>query len=115
MKSYLKGVAVDQSIVTETVSVSEARQKFGELIKQVYLHRSRIVVEKGGIPVIALVSLPDLERWTRLDREREERYKILDEIHAKNADKSPEEVERDVAAEIGCPARDRRGTGYEYN
>jgi prevent-host-death family protein len=107
MKTHQKSITVDQSIVTETVPASEARQKFGELIKQVYLRRTRIVVEKAGIPVIALVSLPDLERWTRLDREREERFKILDEIHARNADKSPEEVEQDVATEVAALREER--------
>lgn len=78
-----------------------------ELIKQVYRRRSRVVVEKDGIPVIALVSLPDFERWIRLDEEREERFKILDEIHAKNTDKSPEEVESDVADEIAAVRKER--------
>src|SRR5436305_11571354 len=85
---------VDQPVSTQIVAASEARQKFGELIKQVYSRRSRVIVEKGGIPVIAMVALPDLERWTRMDQEREERFKVLEEIRARNADKTAEEVER---------------------
>ena len=98
------------SLPTEVVPASAARQKFGELIKQVYNRRSRIVVEKGGIPVMAMVSLSDLERWLRLDEEREERYRVLDEIHEKNADRSPEEVEQDVAAEIAAIREERRAS-----
>lgn len=93
---------VDQPILTQSIPASEARQKFGELIKQVYNRQYRVIVEKGGIPVIAMVALPDLERWTRLDREREERFRVLDEIQARNQEKSPEEVERDVAEEIAA-------------
>jgi hypothetical protein len=74
----------------------------------VHSRRSRVIVEKGGIPVIALVALPDLERWTRLDQEREERFKVLQEIRARNADKTAEEVERDVAEELAAMRRERR-------
>jgi prevent-host-death family protein len=99
---------MDQPVSTQIVPASEARQKFGELIKQVYSRRSRVIVEKGGIPVSALVALPDLERWTRMDEEREERFKVLEEIRARNADKTAEEVERDVAEELAAVRRDKR-------
>jgi prevent-host-death family protein len=99
---------VDQPVSTQIVPASEARQKFGELIKQVYSRRSRVIVEKGGIPVIAFVALPDLERWTRLDQERDERFQVLEEIRARNADKTAEEVERDVAEELAAVRRDKR-------
>jgi prevent-host-death family protein len=98
---------MDQTPSTQIVPASEARQKFGELIKQVYSRRSRVIVEKGGIPVIALVALPDLERWTRMDQERDDRFKVLEEIRARNADKTAEEVERDVAEELVALRRDK--------
>jgi len=99
---------VEEQVMIQTVPASEARQKFGELIKQVYNRQRRIIVEKAGIPVIALVALSDLERWTRLDREREKRFKVIDDIHARNSDKTPEEVERDVAEEIASLRREKR-------
>jgi hypothetical protein len=67
-----------------------------------------VLVEKSGIPVAAIVSAEDLERLTRLEAEREERFRVLDEIHAKNRDHDPEEVERDVAAEIAAMRREKR-------
>jgi prevent-host-death family protein len=99
---------VERDVATHTVPASEARQKLGELIKQVYSRRSRVIVEKGGIPVVALVALPDLERWLRLDRERDERFRVLEEIRARNADRSAEEVERDVAEELEAIRAERR-------
>ena len=62
---------MDEKIMTQTIPVSQARQKFGELINQVYKHQVRIIVEKSGIPVVALVSLPDLERWLRQEQPEE--------------------------------------------
>lgn len=88
--------------MTQTIPASEARQKFGALINQVYRHQCRIIVEKGGIPVIAFVALSDLERWTRLDQEREARFRVLNDLQARNQDKTPEEVEGDVAGEIAA-------------
>ncbi len=106
---------MEPKIMTQTIPASQARQKFGELIKEVYSRRSRVVVEKGGIPVIALVALSDLERWTRLDQEREERFKVLDEIRAKNADKTPEEVEADVTAAVEAVRQERYATRSKAN
>jgi prevent-host-death family protein len=98
----------ERQIVTQTMAASEARQNFGKLLKQVFNRQARIIVEKGGIPVAALVSLPDLERWSRLDQEREERFRYMDEIRAKNQAFAPEEVERDVAEEIEAMRKERR-------
>jgi prevent-host-death family protein len=100
-------------VPTQTIPASEARQKFGELIKLVYSRHARVIVEKGGIPVIALVSLADLERWERLDREREDRFRVIDEIRARNADRTPEEVERDVAQQIVAMHRAEREVGAD--
>jgi prevent-host-death family protein len=62
---------VGEQVMTQTVSVSQARQKLGELINQVYKQRLRIVVEKSGIPVAALVSPADLERWLQQEQTEE--------------------------------------------
>jgi prevent-host-death family protein len=53
----------------QTVPASLARQKLGELVNRVYRRQARIIVEKSGIPVAALVSLADLERCIRLSPE----------------------------------------------
>ncbi len=53
------------NIATQTIPISQARQRFGELVNRVYRRQVRIILEKSGIPVAALVSLADLERWMR--------------------------------------------------
>jgi hypothetical protein len=42
----------------------------------------------------------DLERWARLDRERDERFAVLDRMRAAIADVPPEEIEREVAKAV---------------
>ena len=62
---------MDKHITTQTIPVSQARQKLGELINQVYKRQVRIVVEKSGIPVVALVALADFERWLHQEQAEE--------------------------------------------
>jgi acetolactate synthase small subunit len=47
-----------------------------------------------------VVSLDDLERLERLDAERAERFKVVDEFRAAFADVSPEEIEREAAKAV---------------
>jgi hypothetical protein len=63
-------------------------------------HEARVVVEENGKPVSALVSPSDLEQLRRLDAYRADPWTVVDEIQAKNRDRRPEEVERDVAEAI---------------
>ena len=54
---------------TQTMKISEVKQ-LNRLINQVHRRETRVLVEKGGIPVAGFVSAEDLERLDRLDRER---------------------------------------------
>jgi prevent-host-death family protein len=92
----------------ETVRATEARQRWSQLLNRVFRRQARVIVEKSGIPVAALISAVDLEQLTRLEAERHERFKLLDEIRARNFDKEPAEVEQDVAEEIAAMRRERR-------
>jgi len=58
---------VNQKLLTKTLPATQVRQKFGECLKEVYRRQVRIIVEKDGIPVAALVSLADLERWNQAE------------------------------------------------
>ena len=46
----------------DTLSATEARIHFGEVIKRAYVGREHLVVEKGGIPVVVILSFPDYEQ-----------------------------------------------------
>ncbi len=81
---------------TETVTASEARQHFASLLNRVYRERTRVVVEKSGIPVAALVSTEDLKRLDQLDRDRAQRFAVIDEMRAAFKDVPPEELEREA-------------------
>lgn len=71
---------MDREPPTQTIASSEARAQWSNLINRVARRQTRVIVEKSGIPVAAIVSADDLERLQDLDRRRAERFRILDEI-----------------------------------
>jgi prevent-host-death family protein len=100
-----------QQPVTETMKISSVRAELNTLVNRVYRQETRVIVEKSGIPVAALVSTDDLERLTELDRERAERFRVLDELRAAFKDTPPEELEREAEralAEVRAEMRAER-------
>jgi len=93
---------------TQTMKISEVKQQLNRLVNQVYRHETRVMVEKSGIPVAGIVSAEDLRRLDRLDRERAERFNVLEEFAAGFADQSPEEIERETARAIAEVRAERR-------
>jgi prevent-host-death family protein len=97
---------------TETLNVSVARQNFSQLLNRVFRGETRVVVEKSGIPVAAIVSAADLERLNELDAKRVEADELFRRMRAAFADLSEEEIVRDVSrvvAEVRQTMRSRPG------
>jgi prevent-host-death family protein len=97
----------------KAMKLSEARSSFSSVVNEVYRRRERVVVEKSGIPVAAIVPVADLERLQRFDAEREERFKVLDEIRAAFADVDPDELEREADKAIAEVRRKARAARIE--
>jgi prevent-host-death family protein len=92
------------------MKISDVRGQFNALVNRVYRRETRVVVEKSGIPVAALVSLEDLARLKELDQAREEDFRILDEVREAFADVSPEELEREANRAVAEVRADRRAS-----
>jgi prevent-host-death family protein len=67
-------------LMTKTMKASVARQQFSKLLNEVFRGESRVIVEKSGIPVAAVISARDFELLARLEAERNEDFAILDEM-----------------------------------
>jgi prevent-host-death family protein len=93
---------------TQTMKISEVKQQLNRLVNQVYRRETRVMVEKSGIPVAGIVSAEDLERLERLDRERAERFKVLEEFGEAFKDVPVEELERETARAIAEVRAERR-------
>jgi prevent-host-death family protein len=96
------------SASTATMTMTDAKQQFSRVVNSVYRTHQRVLVEKGGIPVAAIVSTEDLERLNQLDAEWEEGFAVLDEIGAAFAGVDPEEIEREAAKALAEVRTERR-------
>lgn len=70
-------MALPKQRTTETMSVSEARRHFSDALDRVRQNDVRIVVQKSGIPVGAFVSMDDMRRLERMEKDRAERMEDL--------------------------------------
>jgi prevent-host-death family protein len=82
--------------MTQTLNVSDARKQFSTLINQVAKKETRVLVEKSGAPVAAIVSAEDLVRLQQFDEQRERDFAVLAEIGEAFKDVPPEEIEQEV-------------------
>ena len=66
----------ERESVTQTMKASQVRQEWSKLLNTVFRDKTRVVVEKSGIPVVAIVSAEDLKRLQQLEAQRAERFKV---------------------------------------
>ena len=59
-------------------------------------NETRVLVEKAGIPVAALVSPEDLKQLTRLDAQRAERRRVVAAMREPFRGVSPEEIAQET-------------------
>lgn len=81
----------------KVIPAVEARVHLGEIMKRSFKKGDRFIVEKAGIPMIAILSA---DEYTRFIQEREEQFKIFDKIRTKAPGVSVKEVEKDVSKAI---------------
>lgn len=86
--------------VTQTIEASEVRQRWSDLLDNVDREETRVIVERSGVPVAAIISAGDLERFKHLEAERAERFRVIDEMRAAFKDVPPEQIESEVAEVI---------------
>ena len=51
-----------------SMGLTEARSSLGKIVKKTYMDNSTIILEKGGLPIAALVSIHDLEKIRNYDK-----------------------------------------------
>jgi prevent-host-death family protein len=82
------------------MTATDARQHFASVINRVARRDARVMVEKSGVPVAGIVSADDMRRLDQLDREREERFGVIDEMRAAFKGVSVEEIEQEAKRSI---------------
>jgi prevent-host-death family protein len=79
-----------------TISAFEARRSFGKVLDDVAARGDRLIVERHGAPVAAVVPIAEYVRWQR------DRAAFFDRLEAaaRRADLPEDEAERLVAAAV---------------
>jgi prevent-host-death family protein len=52
--------------MVKTIAITKARINLGEVIKRVHLNKENFVLEKGGIPVAAILDIDEFEDWLEM-------------------------------------------------
>jgi len=52
--------------MVKNIFMTKARINLGEVIKRVHLNKENFVLEKGGIPVAAILDIDEFEDWLEM-------------------------------------------------
>jgi len=52
--------------MVKTIPITKARINLGEVIKRVHLNKENFILEKGGIPVAAILDIDEFEDWLEM-------------------------------------------------
>ena len=86
----------EQEPMTQTMKISDVKNTLSSLVNKVYRNETRVVVEKSGIPVAAIISADDLKRFAQLEQEREQRFQVIDRVREAFADVPATEIEAET-------------------
>jgi prevent-host-death family protein len=92
--------------VTQTMKATNVRQNWSQLLNQVARGKARVIVEKSGVPVAALISTDELEEMQQLKAERDRRFAVINELRAAFADVPDEELQDEVARAVTAARRE---------
>lgn len=94
--------------MTQTITASEARAQWSQVLNQVARKETRVVVEKSGVPVAAIVSTQDLAQLQHFEEERAQRFAALDRIGRAFQDVPVEELEAEVSKALAAVRAENR-------
>ena len=94
--------------VIQRINASRARQEWSQLLNRAFRREARVIVEKNGIPVAAIISAEDLQRLTWMEADRRERFKGLDRLREAFKGVPPDEIEAEVAKAIADIRQENR-------
>lgn len=97
-----------QEPTTQTLEISDLKDLLDTLIDEVHRQGTRVVVEQAGVPIAAIISAEDLKILAHLDRQRDERHRVLEAMRAPFRDVPPEEIEREAAKAVAEVRAQRR-------
>lgn len=93
---------------TKPMKASEVREQWSQVLNRVFRREARILVEKSGIPVAAIISAADLEQLQRLEMRRQADFRVLFETQQAFKDVPDDELERQIERAIAEARESKR-------
>ena len=104
----------DYKPVTQTMDIGEIEDSLATVVTSVSRNDARVVVERHGQPVAAIISIEDLRRFAELQKAEEDSWAAIDTARAAFAHVPETEHEAQVARAIAeVRAEARSGTDRE--
>lgn len=102
-------MALRKKPVTETMSVSESRKQYSEILNRVYREGDQVIIEKNGIPVAAIVPVSAVRGTDPGEDRRQRLLGKLAEADMESGSLTTEELEREEAEAIEILERIQSG------
>lgn len=94
--------------ITDAMSVTDIRANFSAVVNEVYREGNRVVIEKDGLPVAAIVSRSDLQYLQNRDAERAAAWQKLEELRLSIGDAFAGISEEDLLQQAVADVREVR-------
>lgn len=98
----------ERALESLTVEASKVRQEWTKLLHAVSHRQARVVIERSGAPVAAIVSTDDLAQLEKLETERRRDVTILETFGEPFKDVPDEELEAAVANAVSQARAEHR-------
>ncbi len=85
-----------------TIPALEARNHLGEIIKRSVVNGDCFIVEKSGIPMVAIINVQDYEEFKQLMAERENDFEMIERLRSKMPDMAEEEIHKLVNESVAA-------------
>jgi prevent-host-death family protein len=79
-----------------TMKLTDTKQHLSQVINRVARGETRVIVEKSGLPVAAIISADEYDRFRKHEAQREARFAAIGKISDAFADVPIDELEREV-------------------
>ena len=83
------------------LNVSQARNRFPEILKQAVQKKERVIVSRGGKDLAAVIPIEDLRRLERLARQEEEDRQDINDARDALAEAGENIAWEKIKAELG--------------
>lgn len=74
------------------IPAMEARTHFGEIMKKTVVKKVNFIVEKAGIPMVAILDVQSYEQYKQLLEERDRDFEMVNQIRSKIPDMAEEDI-----------------------